>query len=99
MLQSMRSAAKYVWILLIIFFIGGFLLYETSGLIGRQQVTTGASVGSMNGEDITYAEYTAASRSLSEQAQQQQGRALTLDELRQIEDEAFEQIVSERLLA
>ena len=99
MLQSMRSAAKYVWILLIIFFIGGFLLYETSGLIGRQQVTTGTSVGSVNGEDITYAEWTAASRSLTEQAQQQQGRSLTLDEIRQIEDEAFEQIVSERLLA
>lgn len=99
MLQSMRSAAKYVWILLVIFFIGGFLLYETSGLIGRAPVTTGTAVGTVNGEDITYAEWTATSRALTDQQQQQSGRSLTLDELRQIEDEAFEQLVSEHLLA
>lgn len=98
MLQSMRSAAKYVWILLIIFFIGGFLLYETSGLIGRAPVTTGSVVGTVNGEDITYAEWTNAVRALTEQ-QQQQGRSLTLDEIRQLEDEAFEQLVNEKLLA
>ena len=34
MLQSMRSSAKYIWIFLIVFFVGGFLLAETSGLLG-----------------------------------------------------------------
>jgi hypothetical protein len=31
----MRSSAKYIWIFLVIFFVGGFLLVQTSGLLGR----------------------------------------------------------------
>ena len=48
MLQSMRSAAKYIWIILVIAFVGGFLLVETSGLLGRAPVTTGTAVGEGN---------------------------------------------------
>ncbi len=52
MLQSMRSAAKYVWILIVVAFVGGFLLAETSGLLGRAPVTTTSAVAEVNGEKI-----------------------------------------------
>ena len=52
MLQSMRSAAKYIWIILIVAFVGSFLLYETSGLAGRAPVTTTTSIATVNGEEI-----------------------------------------------
>src|SRR5687768_7299904 len=43
-LQSMRSSAKYIWIFLIVFFVGGFLLAETSGLLGVGQITPNTAV-------------------------------------------------------
>ena len=54
MLQSMRSAAKYIWIILIVAFVGSFLLYETSGLAGRAPVTTTTSIATVNGEEIHF---------------------------------------------
>lgn len=98
MLQNMRSAAKYVWILLVIFFIGGFLLVETSGLLGRATVTTGTAVGSVNGDDITYVEWQNAAQQLAQSEEARSGRALSLDEMQRMEDQAFEQLVTERLL-
>lgn len=98
MLQNMRSAAKYVWILLIIFFVGGFLLVETSGLLGRATVTTGTAVGSVNGDDITYVEWQNAAQQLAQGEEARTGRALGADDMQRMEDQAFEQLVTERLL-
>ncbi|HEY0972619.1 MAG TPA: peptidyl-prolyl cis-trans isomerase [Gemmatimonadales bacterium] len=98
MLQSMRSAAKYVWILLIIFFVGGFLLLDTSGLLGTGGVTTGTTVAEVNGEAISYQQWQLAAQSLAQQEEARLGRALTLDERQQVENEAFEQMVNEILL-
>ena len=39
MLQSMRSRAKYVWFIIFGFFIVGFLLLDTSGLLSGGAVT------------------------------------------------------------
>lgn len=98
MLQNMRSTAKYVWILLIIFFVGGFLLVETSGLLGRATVTTGTAVGSVNGEDITYLEWQNATQQLAQGEEARTGRSVSPDELQRLEDQAFEQLVTEILL-
>ncbi|MDQ3696572.1 MAG: peptidyl-prolyl cis-trans isomerase [Gemmatimonadota bacterium] len=96
MLQSMRSSAKYIWWLLVITFIGVFIFAETSGLSSRN-VTRGSSVGSVNGETITVDMYDRAVRALTDQAQQQ-GRSLTLDDQRRLEEQAFNQIVTEMLI-
>ena len=98
MLQSMRSAAKYVWVLLIVFFVGGFLLLDTSGLIGTGGITTGTTVAEVNGEDISYQQWQFATQSLVQQEEARLGRSLTLDERQRAEDEAFEQLVTETLL-
>lgn len=98
MLQSMRSAAKYIWIILIVAFVGSFLLYETSGLAGRAPVTTSTTVGSVNGEDILLTSWQSAVSNLEQSEQQRLGRGVTLDERRTLEDNAFEQLVTEKLL-
>ena len=54
MLQTMRSSAKYVWVFLAFAFIGGFLLAETSGLLGSAPVNATTSVATVNGKDILY---------------------------------------------
>lgn len=98
MLHSMRSAAKYVWIFLIIAFIGGFLLVETSGLLGRAPITTSTVVAEVNGRDIPYTTWANAVQQRVQQEEQQGGRGLTLDDRERLEAEVFEQMVSQILL-
>ena len=98
MLTSMRSAAKYIWIFIIIAFVVVFLFAETSGLTGRQSVTRGTMVASVNGQKITYDTWLRASQGQIQQAQQQQDRPLTLDETQRIEDQTFDQMVTDILL-
>ena len=98
MLQQMRSAAKYIWIVVFVTFVGGFLLAETSGLLGRSSVTTSSIVAKVNGDDIPYMTWVNAAAALAQQEEQQRSRALTLDERRQIDDQAYNQLVTDRLL-
>ncbi|HEX9562695.1 MAG TPA: SurA N-terminal domain-containing protein, partial [Gemmatimonadaceae bacterium] len=87
MLQQMRSAAKWIWIFLIVAFVGGFLFVETSGLLGRDQVTTTSVVATVNGVDIPYLTWVNVSNSIAQQREQYTGRGLNLDERREVEDQ------------
>lgn len=98
MLQSMRSAARYIWIFIVIAFIGGFLLVDTSGLLGRAPITSGTAVATVNGTDILYTTWSAASQQRAQLEEQQTGRPLTLDERRRIENETFDEMVQSLLL-
>ncbi len=98
MLQSMRSVAKYIWIILIAAFVGSFLLYETSGLAGLNPVTTSTAVATVNGEDILLTTWQNAVNNLEQSEAQRLGSAITLDQRRALEDNAFEQLVNEVLL-
>ena len=98
MLESFRSAAKYIWIILIIAFVGGFLLVETSGLLGRAPVTATTAVAVVNGREVPYQTWIAVSQNLAQQEEQRMGRGLTLDERARVDDQAFEQLVNELLL-
>src|SRR5579885_781 len=100
MLQQMRSLAKYIWVLVALVFVGGFLLYETSGLIGRTPVTTTTAVAVVNGHEIMYRDYMArVQQQIQNEQQQAQGRSLSQDDQRRIENSVFDQMVSEVLLA
>lgn len=98
MLQAMRSSAKYVWIILIVAFVGGFLLYESSGLLGRNPVTSTTAVATVNGTDILYTDWQRRAQQLIQQQQQQSGQSLTQDEQQRIENQAFDEMVAEILL-
>lgn len=97
MLTQMRSAGKYIWIVLFIAFVGGYLLLDTSGLLGGQSLTLGTAVGSVNGKQITYGAWQQRTEELAQQREQQGGRAIDMDERAQIEDQAFEDLVMEVL--
>ena len=100
MLQTMRSSAKFVFWILAIAFIGGFLLVETSGLLGRAPVTPTTAVATVNGADILYTDWQRRSQQLVQQQQQQaNGRSLTRDEIQSIENQSFDEMVAETLLA
>ena len=98
MLQSMRSSAKYIWWFIVAAFIGSFLLYETSGLSGRAAVTTSTAVATVNGEDILLTNWQRTVEDLAGQQTQRLGHALSLDERRVVEDQAYDQLVNDVLL-
>ena len=98
MLQTMRSSAKIVMWVLLISFVGGFLLFQTSGLIGSAPVTSTTAVASVNGKDILYTDWQRRAQQLVQQTQQQSGRTLTQDEQRRLDNQAFDDMVSEVLL-
>ena len=95
----MRGLAKYIWVLVALFFVGGFLLYETSGLLGRTAITPTTAVAVVNGQEIPYNVYINRVQNEIQAAQQRtQGRSLTEDDNRQIENSVFDQMVAEILL-
>ncbi|MGH7680209.1 MAG: peptidylprolyl isomerase [Gemmatimonadaceae bacterium] len=97
MLQQMRSAAKYIWLFIVVAFVGGFLLAETSGLIGRTPLTPTTPVAEVNGREILYTTWQQrVSQAL--QQQQQQGRSLTQDEVQQLENDVLDEMIMQVLL-
>ncbi|MEO6778550.1 MAG: peptidyl-prolyl cis-trans isomerase [Gemmatimonadaceae bacterium] len=98
MLQSMRSSAKYIWIFVTVAFIGGFLLYESSGLFGSAPITSTTAVATVNGEDILVTNWQALSSQLEQQRTSASGESVSLDERQTIQDQAYNQLVDEALL-
>lgn len=100
MLQQMRSkgVALVIWSIIGVVFVGAFVFYDASGLMNQGAVTTSTVVAEVNGEDILYTTWANTAASMAQQQEQQQGRGLTLDERRQIDDQAFNELVSDVLL-
>jgi peptidyl-prolyl cis-trans isomerase D len=96
-LQQMRSAAKWVWLFVAVAFVGGFLVVETSGLLGTAPLTPTTPVAEVNGREILYSQWQARVQQAM-QNQQQAGRALTQDEVRQIENETLDEMIMAVLL-
>lgn len=94
----MRNNAKWIWLVIVVAFVGGFLLYQTSGLAGRAVITTSTAVAKVNGTEIGYLTWQNAATQLEQQQEQQIGRGLTLDERAQLETQAFNDLVSDVLL-
>src|SRR5437763_15217256 len=94
----MRASAKYIWIIIVVLFIGGFLLAQTSGLRGRAPVTQKTPVATVNGEDILATTWYQTTQNLEQQASQRSGQTITLDESQRLADQAYDQLVSDALL-
>ena len=98
MLQAMRSSAKFVFWILAIAFIGGFLLFQSSGLMGRGAVTPTTAVANVNGTNILYTDWQRRTSQLMQEQQQQAGQSLSQDEVQRIENQAFDDMVQDILL-
>jgi peptidyl-prolyl cis-trans isomerase D len=97
-LQTMRSSAKFVFWILLLAFGGVFLFTQASGLIGRSAVTPTTAVATVNGTDVLYTDWQRRSSQLVQQEQQQSGRSLTQDEIKRIDNQAFDDMVADILL-
>jgi len=98
LLQAMRASAKYIWIIIVVLFVGGFLLAQTSGLLGRAPVTSTTAVASVNGEDILATTWYQATQNLEQEETQRSNQSISLDERARLQDQAYDQLVSDALL-
>jgi peptidyl-prolyl cis-trans isomerase D len=94
----MRASAKYIWWIIVFLFVGGFLLVETSGLLGRAPVTTTTAVATVNGQDILATTWYQATQNLEQEATQRGNQSISLDERQRLQDQAFDQLVTDALL-
>jgi peptidyl-prolyl cis-trans isomerase D len=97
-LQQMRAKAGIIWIVIAVVFVGGFLFAETSGLIGQGPVTTSTVVAEVDGEDILYTTWVNAAAQMAQQEEQRQGRGLSMDERRVVDEQAFNELVTDILM-
>jgi peptidyl-prolyl cis-trans isomerase D len=94
----MRASAKYIWIIIVVLFVGGFLLAQTSGLLGRAPVTTTTAVAKVNGEDVLATSWYQVTQNLEQEATRRTNESISLDERQRLQDQAFDQLVTDALL-
>ena len=100
MLTTMRQRTKAIMLILSVAFVGWLVFDVGMGVTGQGSYQSTQDAGSVNGEKVGYQEWLEAERSASEQWRQQYpGVAQSLEEQERLGDEAFEQLVQERLLA
>src|SRR5207237_1900044 len=95
----MRASAKYTWIIIVVLFVGGFLLAQTSGLLGRAPVTSTTAVASVNGQDILATTWYQTTQNLEQEATQRGNQSISLDERQRLMDQAFDKLVTDALLS
>ncbi|HEY0776988.1 MAG TPA: peptidyl-prolyl cis-trans isomerase [Gemmatirosa sp.] len=100
MLQQMRSSGKYFVVIMAAAFVAVFLFGQTSGLLGGgPRLTPNTAVAKVNGDEILATDYLRAVDARAQQESQRLGRALTLDERHDLEQQTFDQLVGDRLIS
>jgi peptidyl-prolyl cis-trans isomerase D len=100
MMQQMRENTKWIMLITALAFVGLMVFEWGMDMSGRSaDALTGGELGTVNGESVTYGEFNQAYRGLYDQRQQQQGGGIDASENRAIEDQAWNQIVMDRLIA
>lgn len=99
MMRQMREHTKWVILLVAIAFVGLMVFEWGMDISGRSAQASGGIIGEVNGEPIGYDEFYRTYRELYQQQQDAQNEPLSATQNRQIEDQAWEQVLGERLVA
>jgi peptidyl-prolyl cis-trans isomerase D len=99
MMRQMRENTKWIMLITAIAFVALMVFEWGMDLTGRSGAqAAGGELGRVNGEIITYEEYLAVYRNLYQQQQQASEAGVTSAMNRQIEEAAWDQLVTQRLL-
>jgi len=98
LLGTMREKTKIIMVVLLVAFAGWLVFDVGMGISGRGRLQS-KDIGSVDGAPIRYQAWLDAYRTAYEQARQQNpGQALSREDQRAIEDEAFDRLVQSALL-
>lgn len=99
MMQQLRESTKVIMVLVAVSFVGLMVFEWGMDFSGRSsQQGTGTSLGSVDGADISVEEYQRQYQILYEQAQAKAPEGLSREQLEQIEQQAWEDVVNLTLL-
>lgn len=99
MLRSMRRNTKIIMLVVAIAFVGLMVFQWGMDISGRSSPQAVGEIGEVNGTGISYQLWTVTFRGLTDQARQQKGGPLTDLELHYVEEQTWNQIVNEILIA
>lgn len=99
MMQDLREKTKWIMLVVALAFVGLMVFEWGMDISGRSAGAEMGALGEVDGRPIHYQAYMEAYQNLYQQAQQQAGgRQLSRDEIRQLEDMAFNQVVNQMLI-
>ena len=99
MMQQLRANTKWIMLVTAVAFVGLMVFEWGMDLSGQSNAQIrGGEVGRVNGEPVTFEEFTLAYRALYDQIRMQTGGSITNLQDRDIEDAAWEQLVTEKLI-
>ncbi|HKJ92226.1 MAG TPA: SurA N-terminal domain-containing protein, partial [Longimicrobiales bacterium] len=95
----MRENTKWIMLITALAFVGLMVFQWGMDLSGRSSQTfTGGDVGEVNGEPVTYDQFQKVYNDLYQQTQQQSNQPISTSQTKQIQNQAWQQIVSDRLI-
>jgi peptidyl-prolyl cis-trans isomerase D len=97
MMRQMRENTKWIMVACALAFVALMVFEWGMDITGRSAGGIG-EIGSVNGDPVMYDEYMATYRNLYEEVQRGQTQSITSDQNRQIEDEAWNQVVTRILI-
>jgi peptidyl-prolyl cis-trans isomerase D len=98
MMRELRDKTKWIMLVVALAFVGLMVFEWGMDISGRSAGAEMGALGEVDGRPIQYAAYMDVYQSLYERAQQQNGGTLSREEIRQLEDMAFEQVVGQMLM-
>jgi peptidyl-prolyl cis-trans isomerase D len=99
MMRQMRENTKWIMLITALAFVGLMVFQWGMDLSGRSGATaTGGELGSVNGEPITYEEFITVYRNLYQQQSAASTEQISNAMNRQIEEAAWDQLISQKLL-
>lgn len=99
MMRQMRENTKWIMLVTALSFVALMVFEWGMDLTGRSGAqAAGGEIGSVNGDAIMLEEYNAVHSNLRDQQQRMQDEPITLAMERQIEEAAWEQVVTQKLL-
>lgn len=96
-MRALRELTPAIFMVVVVAF-AALMVFEWGMDISGRSTGFPREVGRVNGTSIGYEQWTRVYRALSDQAREQKGSSLTDDELRQVEEAAWNQLVTEILI-
>jgi peptidyl-prolyl cis-trans isomerase D len=97
MMRELREKTKWIMLVVVLAFVGLMVFEWGMDISGRTAGAETGALGEVDGRPIQYQAYMDAYQALYQRAQQA-GAPLSREQVRQLEDMAFEQVVSQMLL-
>lgn len=99
MMQQMRENTKWIMLITAAAFVALMVFEWGMDMSGQSAAAmTGGELGQVNGDPITYQQWNQVYRNLYEQRQEEQSGTVTSEDNDAIEDEAWNQMVMDRLI-